>query len=97
MTITSPQDVALSDTTEGADGATDREWWGRTWLPRRPLAADDFLSGVYRMARGPALRRRYVEANPQALSNLLVVDVDHSDAALRLLWDRDGWRPNVVV
>lgn len=75
----------------------DHEWWDRTWLPRRPLATDDFLHGVYRLPRGKAKSRRYVEANPQALSNLLVVDVDHSDAALRLLWDRDGWRPNVVV
>src|SRR5699024_7392328 len=41
--------------------------------------------------------RRYIEANPQAVSNLLVVDIDHEDALLRSIWDRDGWRPNAVV
>jgi hypothetical protein len=59
--------------------------WDQLWLPLWPLASDDFRDGVYRMARGDALRRRYVEANPQALSNLLVVDIDHPDAALRAL------------
>lgn len=55
------------------------------WLPVWPLAADDYTAGIYRMARGPALERRYVEANPHAISNLLVVDVDHPDSALRAL------------
>lgn len=31
------------------------------------------------------------------VSNLLVVDIDHDDALLRTMWDRDGWRPNAVV
>ncbi|WP_246014319.1 replication initiation protein [Corynebacterium endometrii] len=31
------------------------------------------------------------------MSNLLVVDIDHDDALLRTMWDRDGWRPNAVV
>jgi hypothetical protein len=59
--------------------------WDQLWLPLWPLASDDFVQGVYRMARGEALQRRYVEANPHALSNLLVVDIDHPDAALRAL------------
>ncbi|MGV1013998.1 MAG: replication initiation protein [Methyloceanibacter sp.] len=59
--------------------------WEQLWLPLWPLASDDFTQGVYRMARGDALQRRYVEANPHALSNLLVVDIDHPDAALRAL------------
>lgn len=59
--------------------------WEQLWLPLWPLASDDFTQGVYRMARGDALRRRYVETNPHALSNLLVVDIDHPDAALRAL------------
>lgn len=41
--------------------------------------------------------RRYIEANPASLSNLLVVDVDHDDALLRSLWDRPQWLPNAVV
>lgn len=55
------------------------------WLPLWPLATDDWASGVYRMARGQALRHRHIEANPAAISNLLVVDVDHPDSALRAL------------
>lgn len=31
------------------------------------------------------------------ISNLLVVDIDHQDALLRALWEREGWRPNAVV
>lgn len=63
----------------------DAEQWDQLWLPVYPLASDDFVHGVYRMARGKALGHRYVETNPQALSNLLVVDIDHPDSALRAL------------
>ncbi|WP_426726739.1 replication initiation protein [Corynebacterium rouxii] len=34
---------------------------------------------------------------PDAVSNLLVIDIDKQDALLRSLWGRDGWRPNAVV
>lgn len=47
--------------------------------------------------RQNALQRRYIEANPQTVSNLLVVDIDHEDALLRSIWNREGWRPNAVV
>lgn len=40
---------------------------------------------------------RTIETNPRALSNLLVVDIDHEDAALRTLWNRQAWWPNAVV
>lgn len=53
------------------------------WLPTFALATDHFAAGVYRMPRPDALERRYVQANPRALVNLLVVDVDHADAVLR--------------
>lgn len=69
----------------------------RVWLPRRPLAADDLHAGIFRTNRTEALTRRYIEANPCSLSNLLVVDIDQEDALLRALWDRTGWRPNAVV
>lgn len=77
----------------------DREQaWEQMWLPLWPLASDDLLTGVYRRSRGDALQRRYIEANPQALSNLLVVDVDHPDAALRALSARSSHpMPNAVV
>ena len=71
--------------------------WDQMWLPLWPLASDDLLHGVYRQARGEAMRRKYIEANPRALSNLLVVDIDHEDAAMRTLWHRQAWWPNAVV
>jgi hypothetical protein len=67
------------------------------WLSLWPLASDDLSRGIYRHSRSKALGKRYVEANPQAVSNLLVVDVDHANALERSVWGRDGWRPNVVV
>lgn len=71
--------------------------WDQMWLPLWPLASDDLLTGVYRHTRGDAMRLKYIEANPRALSNLLVVDIDHEDAALRTLWNRQAWWPNAVV
>ena len=58
--------------------------WDQMWLPLWPLASDDLLTGVYRRSRQYAMHRRYIEANPRALSNLLVVDIDHEDFVLRL-------------
>lgn len=71
--------------------------WEQMWLPGFPYASNDLETGIYRMKREPALERRYVEANPKALSNLLVVDIDHSDARLRAMWDRHAWLPNAIV
>lgn len=73
------------------------EQFDSIWLPERPLATDELIKGIYRMSRESALTRRYIEANPLALSNLLVVDIDHSDALLRALWDRKDTLPNCVV
>ena len=67
------------------------------WLPLWPLASDNLREGIYRTSREKAIGKRYIEANPDALSNLLVVDVDHDDALLRSLWHRHDWLPNVVV
>lgn len=68
------------------------------WMPRWPLATDDFLEGVYRQSRTSALERRYIETNPQALTNLLVVDIDHPDAALRALSAQGSHpMPNAVM
>jgi hypothetical protein len=71
--------------------------WEQLWLPLRPLASDDLRDGIYRMSRESALGVRYIEANPQAISNLLIVDIDHSDAVLRALWGHTGWLPNAVI
>ena len=73
------------------------EQWEQMWLPLWPLATDDLATGIYRMSRSRALGVRYIEANPQAISNLLVVDCDHEDALMRALWDRRQWLPNAVV
>ena len=71
--------------------------WEQMWLPLWPLASDQLRSGVYRMSRESALGLRYIEANPQAVSNLLVVDIDHPDALLRTVEHRRAWLPNAVV
>lgn len=71
--------------------------WEQLWLPLWPLASDDLKAGIYRGSRKDALERRYIEANPKSMSNLLVVDIDHDDALARSIWDRAGWRPNAVV
>ncbi|WP_197688660.1 replication initiation protein [Corynebacterium belfantii] len=64
------------------------------WLPLWPLASDNLREGIYRTSRHKALGKRYAEANPDAISNLLVVDIDHEDALLRAMWNRAQWRPN---
>ncbi len=73
------------------------EQWDQLWLPLFPYASDDLWEGIYRMGRKDALQRKYIEANPQAVSNLLVVDIDHPDALLRAVSHRQGWLPNAVV
>lgn len=80
-----------------AETSTHSPAWEQMWLPLWPLASDDLSAGIYRQSRPNALNRRYIEANPQAMSNLLVVDVDHEDALMRSLWDRKDWLPNAVV
>ncbi len=67
------------------------------WLPLWPLASDNLRDGIYRTSRQKALEKRFIEANPDAISNLLVVDIDHDDALIRAMWDREQWRPNAVV
>lgn len=71
--------------------------WEQLWLPLWPYASDELWRGIYREGRQQAMGRRYIEANPQAISNLLVVDIDHPDALLRTVEDRHGWLPNAVV
>ncbi len=77
--------------------AINTDQWEQLWLPLWPLASDNLRDGIYRTSRESALGKRYIEANPQAISNLLVVDIDHDDAALRAVWDAHGMIPNAVV
>ena len=46
------------------------------WIPLWPLASGALRADIYRTSRKKPLGKRYVEANPDALSNLLVVDID---------------------
>lgn len=62
-----------------------REPWDQMWLPLFPYATDHLAEGIYRRPRQIAQGMRYIETNPSGMSNLLVVDVDHPDAALRAL------------
>ena len=71
--------------------------WEQLWLPLWPYATDSLREGIYRTNRTEALGKRYIEANPQAVSNLLVIDIDHDDALMRAVWNRHEWLPNVVV
>lgn len=77
--------------------APSAKQWEQLWLPLWPYASDELYWGIYRMGRDDALHRRYIEANPHAISNLLVVDIDHPDAFLRAVADRHGWVPNAVT
>lgn len=63
-----------------------------------PLASDNHQrGGVYRMAPG-ALRRRHVQAIPDALANPLVIDIDRPNSGLRPLGDREvGPTPPAIV
>jgi|GEM_PF-1075856 len=65
--------------------ATTGELWEQMWLPLFPYSTNDLAAGIYRRPRPIALGHRYIETNPAGMSNLLVVDVDHADAALRAL------------
>ena len=38
------------------------------WLPLWPLASDNLREGIYRTSREKAIDKRYIEANPDALS-----------------------------
>ena len=72
--------------------------WERLWTSRYPLAADEFDDGVWRQSRGEAMTRLHVELHPKHVWGLIGVDVDHPDAALRLVSTVDNHpRPNVII
>jgi len=74
------------------------EAWDAMWLPRYPYATDNLAEGLERRTRPRALTARYVEANPRAMSSLLVVDVDSDNAVMRAM-ECIGSHPipNVIV
>lgn len=81
----------------GALQADQAQLFEQLSLPLWPLASDDLQAGIYRGSRANALATRYIEANPHAVSNLLVPDCDHPDALMRAVWDRHDWLPTAVV
>lgn len=74
------------------------EAWDAMWLPYYPYASDNLADGLERRTRPLALTARYIEANPQSMSSLLVVDVDSGDAVMRAM-ECIGSHPipNVIV
>lgn len=74
------------------------EWWPEQWLPKRPYATDRLSDGIWREPRRQAMGRRYIEVNPPAFVNVLPLDLDHSDAALRVLSsNRNHPIPNLIA
>lgn len=72
--------------------------WEQAWLPRRPYATNRFSDGIARHSRPVALEKRFIEANPSAISNLLVIDIAHRDATLRALCSVGSHAlPNAIV
>ena len=67
------------------------------WLPRRPLCCDDDYSQLVRRSRTDALRCKHIEANPSALVNTIVVDIDDANAKAMALWGHRGMLPNWIA
>lgn len=67
------------------------------WLPRRPLCCDDDYSQLHRRSRADALRCKHIEANPSALVNTIVVDIDDANAKAMALWGHRGMLPNWIA
>lgn len=67
------------------------------WLPRRPLCCDDDYAALRRRSRADALRCKHIEANPSALVNTIVVDIDDANARAMALWEHEGMLPNWIA
>lgn len=60
-------------------------------FPSRPLCSDDLSHGIWRETLEDALRRPYIQANPQRRVWALLFDVDQPLAAMA--WDAAGLPP----
>jgi hypothetical protein len=67
------------------------------YLPQRPLCCDGDYTRLRRRSRADALTHSHIETNPAALVNMLVVDIDDSDARAMALWEHQGMMPNLVM
>ena len=67
------------------------------WLPRRPLCCDDDYAALRRRSRADALRCKHIEANPSALVNTIVVDIDDANAKAMALRGHRGMLPNWIA
>lgn len=67
------------------------------WLPQRPLCCDADYSQLRRRSRADALRCTHIEANPAALVNTIVVDIDDEQGRAVALWEHEGMMPNFLA
>ena len=67
------------------------------YLPQRPLCCDDDYSQLVRRSRADALRCKHVEANPAALVNMIVCDIDDEYGRAMALYEHHGMRPNFIA
>lgn len=72
----------MTMTTDAGWDLDDEEVWTlpfvfeEHWLPQRPYAGKKKAGGYYRTDRGRALTMPYVEANPTAMTSLVITDHD---------------------
>lgn len=88
--------VAISDEYSQPTLELSRTFEG-WWLPERPLCCDDDYSQLHRRSRADALKCKHIEANPAALVNTIVVDIDDANAKAMALWEHEGMRPNWIA
>lgn len=78
-----------------------KELFGKHWMPKTPLASSDLESGMRRMDRESASQHRYIEAQPSALKNMIIIDLDFPEAGMKLkslAYDDESIpEPNIIV
>ncbi|WP_427019552.1 replication initiation protein (plasmid) [Pseudarthrobacter sp. P1] len=74
------------------------ERWLETYRQKWPMATDhDKGRYPHRQTRSEALQRRYIQANPSALTAQIVIDLDHEDSLSRALELNGVPTPNYVA
>jgi hypothetical protein len=74
------------------------ERWLETYRQKWPMATDhDKGRFPQRQTRSEALQRRYIQANPSALTTQIVIDLDHEDSLSRALELNGVPTPNYVA
>lgn len=78
---------------------TPERWESDHWFGRYPYASNaPATEGAWRMPRGEALLRRFIQANPNQYVSQIVIDIDHADAELRAFaLHQSGLVPNLFA